>query len=300
MKQIIETRAPQREFILHNPGIEPIEMCFGGETRVVPPANVVEEPDPNRKHKAYSGKDADGDWIPGTIVFKDIYEYDELSQGDRLLWDAWWAVKSLLGVDPNTQEATGPYALRGVSLIHPGATKEEIKEIAAAGRLRYEDFKVGAARAMVATHEEDNKRRAKFGQPEVPGDAAYEEALLILAGARNRQKQKLDAVLGNKTQVLEAPENAGFFAPGPSVVEPQVDEDAFNEFVKEAVAEAAAKTNVADRHAFVDKFLSDPENMKILRSRFKMVAFSTIERQKHAAKAAETRKRNKQAAAEAQ
>lgn len=284
MKQVVEFRVPKRQFILHNAGPEPVELRYGGETKVVPPSTEVIYPHPQYPEMFASGKDADGDYIPGTIQLEDIYEKDPVTGAEKLIWDCWEAAKHCLGLDPRTGEALGKQAARGTSLIPQGASKEDIAEISAAGRLRYEDFRIGEARAVVAAHDEDNARRRRQGHIEIPGDSSYEQALMVLAAASERQKRKVAQIFGDPVQVV-APETGE--ATRLEAAEP--DADGLETFIREQLTNEAHKMaledetkTLADASALVERLEQDPKIMKALRAKYQMRKWREVERAKHA------------------
>ena len=272
MKQVIEFKAPKREFILHNCTIDRVELMYGGETKWLPPCDRTTAATPGNPHSFASGKDADGDVIPGSLVFTDLYDTDPTSGVEISVWNAWDAVKALLGVDPLTGIATGPYAQRGISLIPPQTSKEEIANIAAAARIRFRQFSIEQARSIVAGHDADNSRRKRHGNSEVPGDSKYEEALNILETARRGEKERVNRLMGDGPLQTVAPDS------GQAASLPDPDEEGLVEFLRDRVMEMAAETNVSDRHALVDKFLGDPENMKVIKARYKMKKWRDVEK----------------------
>ena len=282
MKQVVEFKVPKRQFILQNSGPEPIELQYGGENKILPPAGITIYPDARYPETFHAGKDADGDWIPGTLELMDMYEVDSLSGTETLKWDSWEAVKHCLGLDPRTGEASGRQAARGVSLIPQNSTKEVIAEIAAAGRTRYEDFKIGEARSIVGAHDEDNARRRRQGHMEIPGDSRYEQALMVLAAASARQKRKVAELFGEPVQVVspETGEATRLEAPEP-------DEEGLTAFIQEQLTNEANKMALedesktqADAAEMVDRITKDPKLMKELRARFQMRKWREVERAK--------------------
>ena len=252
---------PVREFTLHNSTDEAISFMYDGETRVVPSSKDIVYPHPKFADVCHSAQDEDGDYIPGTIVLKDVIAEKEFGQyGETdMVWSASNAIKHCLEIDVSSGIASGSYAKRGLSLLPPNPSKELVKEVAEYGRDRYFDWKVAEAKSIVESYDEKTQARQRVGMNAVPPGRDYDKALVVL----NRAKAKDDALL--EKSFASAPK-------APVVVEDKDDEisdDALATLIAEKVA-AISKSVGVDKAALVEAVTSDPEAMRILKQSHKV------------------------------
>lgn len=144
----VQFEVPIRQFILHNGGDTTAYLTFSGIDIEIPARDKIQEPHPSRD-KWTSAKDLDGNWIPGTLVIQDMHDVTT----EELRFNAASAVRNLLGIAPNSKQATSAWYLRGISLLPPGAPKEQVADIVTSGIQRYEDFMVEYSRTVVADYE---------------------------------------------------------------------------------------------------------------------------------------------------
>lgn len=171
---------PQREFILHNATDDPIILAYDGDSKEVPPFDKVVLPHPKYPDVSCSARDADGDFIPGTLVIRDVVENRHANaddgitnaRGDR--WDAAAAIRHCLGIDPTTREANSMWYKRGISLLPANPTKDVVRQVASEGRARFEEFRLANDRETVnGYHERASKHRALGLHPQPPPAEFY-------------------------------------------------------------------------------------------------------------------------------
>jgi hypothetical protein len=237
-------------FTLHNSTPEELTLRWAGLQYSIPPVDQV-----NPKHSA---KDADGDFIPGTFVVTDSYaprEDGSYPKGGSFNWFAADAIKHSLGINPDTGVAEGSYAAKGVSFLPKAPTKEQVANIARAGKERYDFFLVEWAQNEVAAQQQAMDRASRAGVPVPPPGKDYGRALTILT----KYQKTVDSQVGAVTDGLE---------------EVAAEEDlrfkvwAMAEAVK--LAGAAAEAKQVDKNVLAENLLTDPEVQKHLRRQYRI------------------------------
>lgn len=232
-----------KEYVLVNPTDEAIEFGYGGETRTVPPTNKVTKPHAKFDDVPHSAKDEDGEFIPGTLLLKDLYGPHSFALGgEEKVWDAAQAIRHCLGIDVKTGVATGKYAERGLTVAPRVYTRAIIEQLKAAGRIRYNDWRVQAARAVVEAHDARNFALQKAGMPSLPGDESYRKALLII-GAANKMDEKLVA----DSMGMDVPAEGSKTG---------------------SVADGVEFMSSTDKQALLDKLMGDKEAKKLLDEKY--------------------------------
>lgn len=197
MSQVVTFIANPREYIVHNAGDEPVTIMYGGETRILPPVHEVITP--AKTLPAYSGKDAEGEYIPGSLVIADIYEENpSFLGGSTLVWSAAEAIKQVLGIDTRSGTSSGPFSERGISVLPANPPKDLVRETTKAGRERYERWRITEAERIVFEHNERNAKHKALGMPEIGGDERYIKAHMIVAEHRKLQQEQIKERLGVK------------------------------------------------------------------------------------------------------
>lgn len=243
--------ARREEYVLHNAGPDKIEGSWGGHSFTLPGCEDV--------HPHYPAHYEDGTPIPGTLVLKDGYTPDAdgnfPKEGDAYNWRASVAIKNVLGIDPKTGRATGPYAMKGVSYVRMPATPEQIAEIMAEGKKRYYEFMVRWADTKVRAYAESQERAKRAGVAAPPPDSDYAKAVTIL----NAHKEEMEKRYGAQQNAIEELEDQ--------------DELEFMAFAKaklEALAEKAAAAHKVDKQKLVESYLDDPDMLKSLRKKYRI------------------------------
>jgi hypothetical protein len=182
MAQILEQFAVRtREYVLLNSSDKEARPRGLGKTVIIPAFNVV---------GTNPARDNEGNPIPGTTVVKDMLKVDPVTgrpTGD-IEWNAALGIRHILGIDPNTGEALGPWAEQGLSLVSSTEDPKEVAKVRAEGRARWEDFELAQARETVRAHKEFNQAKKRFGETELVGDLDVERAMARLNAATERAK----------------------------------------------------------------------------------------------------------------
>lgn len=191
-----------QEFVLLNSTNSDIYFEWHAEKIVVPAADRIcpKHPkyvagDQNYADVRHSAMTKDGKYIPGTLVVRDRIRDGEF--GARIVeWSAAEAIQTKLGIDTETGEYTGAYALRGLSLLPEDLDDEAVAEIAAEGRLRWEEWEVRTASEIV---QEENIRQdsyKKAGKTATPAAPHVEQAAAFLKVVAERRQVSMRELLG--------------------------------------------------------------------------------------------------------
>lgn len=249
---------PVREFTLLNSTDEPIVLQFDGETRVLPPVDVIIKPHPQYDDVCCSALDEDGDYIPGTLVLKDVYEdraFGAFMDG-KMHWSAASAIKHCLEIDVATGEANGKYAKKGVSVLPPNPSKALVAKINSEGQDRYLEWKVQEARDIVETYGAQQAAFQKVGMAAPPPGRDYERALKILKLTGAKESSRLEEIFKDKL----APEEAA------QAKETQEEVAGLSELIARKVQEAlgrAGQDPVAPESVdLVEAVKNDPEALR--------------------------------------
>jgi len=202
--------APQAWTLL-NPTPDWIEFSWHGESRRIPPSTEVVLPHPKFSDVCCSAKDEHGDYIPGTLVVRDIRERGPMGY-DAVKWSAAVAIKKVLGVDIANKTYTRSYALRGLTVLPENPTRDMAEEARREAFGRYRVWKIKEARASLARLEFRNEVLARAGLKPREHSAEYAEAKAIVDAAdvmdREKAEKQLELVIGSKgfSEPLPQPE----------------------------------------------------------------------------------------------
>lgn len=237
-------------YTLHNATPEEIVLRWGGLQMTVPPVGTV-------GHRP--ALDANGDPIPGTFVIKDTYtsrpDGGIPRKGDPPNWFAATAIRNILKIDPETGEAVGPDAKKGISVLPASPTPAMIQEAMESGKARYESFLVEWATDIVNGYQVARDRNQQAGYAPPPPGAEYQKAVLILEKSHAKMKSDLGMVEASET----------------------VDEELDDDFEAFALAEAMAKAKRAaeavpdvDPAELAAKLLERPEVRQKLKKKYRI------------------------------
>ena len=194
-EEIKRALAPPPGFVVHNATDEDIEITFDGETMIIPNFDRVMLPHPIFDHVPCSAKDADGEYIPGTLLIRNKEEERGSPYNNKGPWLAAKAIKHCLDIDVTTGVASGAYYKRGLTVMPTGPTKEIVEQILADGRSRYEVWRLGWAKETVeAFNDRASKWRALNLTPQAP-PMDYDVAQELLNREAERRKEKVKAKL---------------------------------------------------------------------------------------------------------
>lgn len=236
-------------FTVHNPSPEAVNVRWAGLAFTVPPADTL-------SHKP--GKYDDGGVIPGTLSLEDAYSFGPdgnlPNPGAPPNWFAAEAVRNMLGID-SQGIATSPYAKRGLSVLPPNPTREQVAEIAAAGMKRYHQFLVDWAQYTVMAWADSAERARRAGVAAVPPGRDYYKAEIIIKKHNEEMKKMLGYV--------------------PQQAEQEIADDDI-EFQAYAIAEAMkiAKTVADDKNVssaeLAEKMIEDPKIRQQLMKKYRI------------------------------
>jgi len=249
--EIRQFLAPVREFCLHNATDEPILIMYSGETRIIPAKDQIAYPHPKFEDVCYSAKDMDGDWIPGTLVLRDMVQMYMNGQEGQV-WSAANAIKHALDIDIKSGLASGKYAERGVSLLPPSPSKELVHKLAADGRRRYEAWRIKTAKEVAEAYEGRIAALKAAGHNPIPLGPDYDRARAIIDASRDVEKARYTPVP---------------FTPQPVEDEP-VDEDDLARVFAAKLSKMVGPT--VNKAALVEQVINDPETMKLLKAKYKV------------------------------
>jgi hypothetical protein len=167
----------------------------------VPPKTEVVKPHPKYDDVRCSARDDKGEFVPGTLVVRDIRTKGRLGS-EHLLWSASMAIKKVLKVDINSGTYQGVYAMRGLSVLPEVPTREMVAEVEKEGFNRYRAWKIKEARTVVSDIEARNEALLRAGMKPRESSAEYAEARAILDAAdvsdRIKAEEMLELVIGKK------------------------------------------------------------------------------------------------------
>jgi hypothetical protein len=174
--QIVSFVAPRRSYVLHNAKPKRVEVMYVGNLMTLPAIDEV--------HAIKADTDADGDPIPGTYVLEDQYIFIPDIGDEVLIFDCAKAIAHILGLkrgsDGKLTEATGHFAVGGVSLLPRHSTKEQWQGVAATGEQRAWMTRVRVAQQLIQDVDEKNARRKSAGMDAVHGGPEWDAARALI------------------------------------------------------------------------------------------------------------------------
>jgi hypothetical protein len=210
MKSVVNAEAlkfltPVREFTVHNATDEPVVLMYDGETRVIPPVDLVVYPHPNYEDVCFSAEDEDGDYIPGTLVLRDVYELKTIGDfmDGRMHWSA---IKHCLEIDVRTGIASGAYAKKGLSILPPRPSKDLVARIKSEGQDRFLEWRITEARGITEAYASQALAWQKTGVAAPPPGNDYTKAVKILELTGGKETNRLEKVFAGKLAPKEDPE----------------------------------------------------------------------------------------------
>lgn len=246
------------EFTLYNTTDEVLDPTYCGHPVKAPAVTEVVFPNPKAADKFYSAKDIDGEWIPGTVVARDMLDGD-----GEVSWRAREAIRHILGMDIKSGKCSSKYFDRGLCYLPPNPTKEQIAATYAEGRRRYEKSRLSQAKTVVDYYAELNEARKKWGAPAIPAGDDYAKAAQVLNEAA--------ALQGGMT--LAAAAVAETLPKEPEV---PLDDTGLKAFAraKFEVLAAETATEMGDNSPsttakLVQAMMEDTESMLVVREQFK-------------------------------
>lgn len=238
--------APVRQkFLLINSSPEQVVLRWGGLQLTLPPTDAV-------GHRP--GMYDNGKHIPGSYLIQDAYTFNADGtippNGSPPNWLATEAIRSLLGINPNTGEAISPFAMKGISVMAEAPTEEMVEAVKSEGRIRYEQFQWDWANETVTGYEVARDKAATAGVNARPPGQDYHRAMAILTNQKDAH---------------------------PSVSQEAVDEQFLQQEADLRVlalelAEKAAKGKDIDKGALADELLQDKAVRQQLKRKYSIRA----------------------------
>lgn len=184
-----------RAFTLHNSTPEWITIRWDGEEKKIPPNDQVVYPHPKYEDVCYSAKYLGEDaYIPGTLVLRDIFQQGPMGS-TKTIWSASQAIKNVLGIDPKSKKYEGAYAKRGLSVLPEHPTREQVKLVEDAGKVRWREWRIDQAARDLAQWEHKQGNLKQAGLQPLPAPPEIREARALLKAADDVQSRKYRAAL---------------------------------------------------------------------------------------------------------
>lgn len=250
-----------REFLVLNATDQPTVLAYDGETFVIPANHEIAKPRTDRPNYPHSGKNSLGEWIPGSLLVRDMTEVRGCPDDDignaRGIWNAQNALKHCLGIDPVSKQATSKVAKKGVSLLPLSPAPELVDRVRAEARERWKVFRVEQAQQIMSDATELANARRKFGKDAPLPTQEEEEAAMILAQERKARQARIDSLMGSAEPEL-----------------PEVDEDELVAIARLAAEKAASKAAGeqpgVNRDELVEILMGDPKFNEAIRAKYRM------------------------------
>lgn len=191
-----------REYLVLNAGDEPVELGYDAESFKIPASDQIQTP--NARGLA-SGKNSLGEYIPGTLVIRDIFERrsapdDPHGMGVRgTHWSASAFVQHVLRIDPKnpaTYSGAGVFKNRGIALLPLNPSPDLVAKVRAEARERYTEFMTTWANNTVHAFSERAAKKRSMGREDamIGGDLkVYNKALGIIKKAKADMAAEADA-----------------------------------------------------------------------------------------------------------
>lgn len=260
-----------REFLLLSASPTSTQLCYDAEIFTVPSRGELVMPNPDRPFKPHSGKDSEGNWIPGSLLVKDIPGQRGCPDEPKdtfyrpPFWSASAAIMHCLGIDARTKQPTSSYSENGIGLLGLNPTPELVasmrKELHEKGR----KFRLKNADEVIATYKaQANKLKQAGLEPGIPGED-YDEALLVRAEEKKAREERLEAL--------------GISDP---LKEDSAEEPGLLELARQVAQSMAKEQPSVDMDELVKILMQKPEFKKALKQEYKVRKLSKGE-QKDAA-----------------
>ena len=244
-----EFTAQRRSYVIVNGNPETIPAMYAAHTYKVPGLHDVREP--NGQADDVHSLVMDGELVPGTLVFRDLYK--EEMGNRRLILDAAQAVRTILGIDQSTGRANSRVYDKGLTLLPSSVTtREELEEVREAAKKRALKWRIDQAREIVKAVDDRNFKLERQGLPVMPGGPEYRSALMLLKTEAEQEQALSNAILGIEPVA----------APAPRPTDTETDE--ILEFIKSKIEAAAPEKTTDEKSVLVEKILRDPEALKMM------------------------------------
>jgi hypothetical protein len=241
----------KRRQTLLNGSQEPIEVFYASQCYIVPGMNEVKEP--NGYHDDTPSLMLEGEFVPGTMVFTDLFGQRLDNQGERIL-DSANAVQVILGIDAGSGNPTSKLYDRGLTLLPPDVkTRAEVEVIRESARARATKWRITQAREIIQAVDARNRKLENQGLPPVPGGPEYVSAIRLLSLEAEQERKIHEQVLGmTESTVVE-----------PVRETPEEDADVI-QYITSKIDAAAPDKTADEKTLLVERILKDPEALKMI------------------------------------
>lgn len=202
----------QKEYVLINVGPRTVSIQYGGETVWVPPGarghSKVERDDSTRPRKLVSYKNpANGKYVPGTLVIKDIVKVNPVFGSREVIWDAAEFIMERIG-----ENCERDYGRRGISWAPVDASMEDLAKSMEEAFPRWYQSEIRDAKTVLAEESERLRVSQMRNMPATPpSDDVVRAREILRIEAERSQKTVQDLMKGFRIDA------EGYFAPAPTM-----------------------------------------------------------------------------------
>lgn len=245
-----------REYLVLNAGDTELPLQYDAETFMVPAGDKVKLPD--GKSLFCSGKNSAGEYIPGSLVLRDIYGLrgspDDVDGSMSLRGQKWSAeacIKHCLQIPilntPKNAKPMGPLAERGLTILpmNPGA--DLVARAREEARAKYEAFMLKWAEDTIFAYKDSAE---KHKQHNLTAKAPKEDYFVAL-----KYKRKAD----EKFRQREAELGGDLLGPVPAQDDSEEEFLVYARIQAEKAATVAAAEQKVDRDDLAEILMKDPE-----------------------------------------
>ncbi len=256
-----------REFLLLSGAHTSTRLCYDAEHFTIPAKDEIVKPNERAPHLPHSGKTSEGEWIPGSLLVRDIPgargcpddpTSDGVTAGNARgdFWDAKRAIMHCLGIDPITRKATSSYSDKGIVVLPTNPSGDLLRVEREKVAAKAKAFNIKCADQTVRDWAAEANSKKKNGvEPGLPGNDYY-DALEILGEAKKEHKRRV-AAMGMEDPFMDAAEGA--------VGDDDSELIALARIAAEKVAGKLSATEDIDKDAVIEMMLKDPEWMKAIK-----------------------------------
>ncbi len=251
-----------REFLVLNGSDDAVTLRYDAEEFVVPPNDQIIIADPTKPTKAHSGKNSLGEYIPGSLIVKDIIDErgcpDDLTGNTRgRFWDAGQALAHCLGLDADTLETKSRLSDKGLMLLPNNPAPDLVEQSRKACRERWARFKSEWASEVINSYQmRANQHRSAGTHPGLPGKEYY-EALKIAKENEAQMEAELGSIGISSASTDDSSDDAELVAATRLMAE------------KLAAKEVEANPKI-DLLEMVDNLMENPAFKKAMKTRYDM------------------------------
>lgn len=158
-------------FTVLNSTDEVFEFTFDGNSRFIPARGDVVYPNLASGYEdvcfsaTYEGEE---EYIPGSLIIRDLPRLTNALGGSQLLWSAEVAVKNVFQVDAAGNMTSSSIFKKGLSLLPESPTRTQVAIADRKGRERWKRWQIKKALDIRQDHEAKNDKRKSEGRGVMP------------------------------------------------------------------------------------------------------------------------------------